>query len=278
MTIGIDDLVALQRFEFDQAAKLRNRVIACQFMVALPGAASVLVENGLWLYFLAFAGGILLLTWLILDSRYRAHRTAGERIRKATLLTYGLGERLSASELLALEAALPVVSRPRPVKVEVYFATQAVPGLTRVSEMLEESAFWSADLHRRSAIAMGTIFAFLLGTGIIVAMAIIPFAHSSTLMVVVRILLALLVFALSSDILGAVRGHWRASSDTAEILTRLQKAAASDHPIADVFFLMSEYNSAVEGAPVVLPLVYALRHAKLDDLWKGYQATRARGQ
>ena len=55
-----DALVGYQRAEFVRASALRNWLIACQFAIAMPGAVSVVVDDGAALYFLA-AGGIALL-------------------------------------------------------------------------------------------------------------------------------------------------------------------------------------------------------------------------
>lgn len=275
MALTLDQIVGYQRAEFDRASSLRTWLIFCQFMVAIPGAVSVLVEDGVRLYYLAGAGAALLALWLYLDSQYRKHRSAGERARRATLIMGGLGKPISPAELLALQGGFKVSTAQGKLREDPnYFATRVAPGLRRLGEMVEESAFWSADLHRWSATAMGALSAALLVLLAVTAFLAIPFTDTPKIMSALRILLALLVFGLSSDVLAAVRGHHQAAAEIRDVLAGMQRAAAEGHPEADVLYLTSEYNAAVEAAPVVVPLVYKLRCETLNQQWTDYQTAR----
>ena len=274
-SFGPTELVGYQRAEFARASVLRSWLIACQFAIAMPGAASVVVEDGVVLYFLAAAGTALLLLWLQLDRWYRSHRLAGERARRATIVMQGLGTRISADEIFDLKGAFLVTPEAaRSQRDSSYFASKAPAGYRRLAEMLEESAFWSETLQAASAKAMGAFFGALLAGGIIAALAAVPFAESSAMMAGLRIFLAVLVFALSSDVLMAVRAHAQAAREIKDIRTRLRVAEANGYTEADVLFLMSEYNAAVEAAPVVVPLAYRIKRAELNRRWSEYLEDR----
>ena len=70
------------------------------------------------------------------------------------------------------------------------------------------------------------------------------------------------------------RGHIRAWLSLREIFLRLEAAGVQGYPEASVLILMGDYCSTVEGAPLVLPLVYRWRRARLDELWRLYQQER----
>lgn len=272
----IAELVGYQLAEFKRASNLRTWLILCQFAVAVPGALSVVVDDGVALYFLAAAGVILLLIWFVLDGRYRAHRLAGERARRATLVMQGLGTRISPEEVFDLRNGFKVTPETARSHEDLdYFATKAEPGTRRLLEMLEESAFWSETLQRTSATVMGVFFGTILAIGIGAVLLALPFTYSSNMMIGLRLFLAMLVFGLSSDVLVATRAHAAAALTIGDIRKRLQTAAKNGYGEADVVYLMSEYNAAVEAAPVVVPLAYNLKRNALNERWKAYVADRA---
>jgi hypothetical protein len=274
--LELTQLVGYQRAEFACASKLRTRLIVCQFAIALPGAASVVLDDGIILYFLAAGGLALLLLWLYLDNRYRVHRLAGERARRATLVMQGLGSRISPEEVFDLRNGFEVSNeQARLYEDASYFATSAAPGYQRLAEMLQESAFWSSVLQRASAQTMGALFGTILAVGLVIIIAAVPFAGSSTIMIVTRVFLAVLVFGLSSDVLMAVQSHANAAREIERILQRLRVAASNGSNEADILFLMTDYNAAVEGAPVVVPLAYKLKRSTLNQRWADYLSERA---
>lgn len=274
-SLTFNELVGYQRAEFARASAFRTWLIVCQFAVAVPGALSVLVEDGATLYYLAGAGVILLLVWLLLDNQYREHRLAGERARRATLVMQGLGVRISPEEVFDLRNGLKVKTHSaRDFEDAGYFATKAEAGTQRLAEMLEESAFWSETLQATSAAVMRSLFGGLLALGVLGIYVAVPFTDSSTMITGLRIFLAILVFGLSSDVLIATRAHAAAARTIGDIRKRLQTAASNGYREADVLYLMSEYNAAVEAAPVVVPLAYKLKRDELNERWRSYVAER----
>ena len=76
-----------------------------------------------------------------------------------------------------------------------------------------------------------------------------PYIARETALTLVRVFLALLVFAMSADVIGSYRAHREAAKDIRDIRQRLITADAAGYPIADVLLAYADYNSAVEGAP-----------------------------
>ncbi|BCM19191.1 hypothetical protein [Mesorhizobium sp. J8] len=106
----------------------------------------------------------------------------------------------------------------------------------------------------------------------LMAFAALPFTDKATTLTILRIFLALLVFAFSSDVLGAYLGHRNAARDIESVRMRLQLARAGNFPLTDVILLMGEYNLAVESAPEGVPYTYSLSEKRLNSLWAEYVA------
>ncbi|MBX3512068.1 MAG: hypothetical protein KF750_00620 [Xanthobacteraceae bacterium] len=278
MSLTSENLVGYLRAEFKKAALLRKWLFGLQLAAALPAAISVVVpdtEKNL-IYGLAIAGGVLLIAWCVVNYFYVKARSAANAARRGALLLGGLGQQLSTSEIQSLRGRFTVESADA-TKCEDpnYYATNKPPGAPRLAEMLEESAIYSEELHRISAVVM---FSILISFGILalaIALGTTPYATRDTAFVMVRIFLAILVFVLSSDVLGAWQAHLSAAKDIKEIRQRLMTADRAGYPMADVLLAMTDYNAAIEGAPEIVPFAYQLRRKKLDQRWKDYQKDRA---
>jgi hypothetical protein len=94
-------------------------------------------------------------------------------------------------------------------------------------------------------------------------------------MVVARVILALMVFVLSADVLGALRLHRAAAEQIKQIRNRLMVADRGGYPMPDVLLASVDYNSAVEGAPESVPFVYGWCQKELEQRWNDYQVDRA---
>jgi len=96
-----------------------------------------------------------------------------------------------------------------------------------------------------------------------------------TTFLVIRILLAMLVFAMSSDVVGAYHKHLSTARDIKDMRTRLSMADRNGYPLPDVLLAMTDYNGAFESAPESVPWAYKIYGASLDQRWRQYQEDRA---
>jgi hypothetical protein len=206
-----------------------------------------------------------------LGRRQRAHRDAGEQARRVVLISSGLGVSLSPEQRLRIFDMFTVsVANRRLVREEDYFASRTVPSHRRLAELVEESAYWTRDLQRASA---STLRWLLLGVTVLAVGILVmctPSISSDANLSIARVLTALLIFLLSSDVVGAMLGHRDAALVIDDILQRVETAAARGYLYADVLLIASDYNAAVEGAPFVLPWVYRIRNATLTRRWRAY--------
>ena len=278
MSLTSENLVGYMRAEFNKAALLRKWLFGLQLAAALPAAISVVVPDTekVLIYGLAVIGGVLLIAWCIVNYFYGNVRSAANAARRGALLLGGLDQTLSTSEIQSLRGRFTVESdEAKSCEDPRYYATNEPLGASRLAEMLEESAIYSGELHRISAIVMFSILVGFCVIALAIALGTTPYATRDTAFVMVRIFLAFLVFVLSSDVLGAWQAHLSAAKDIEKIRQRLMTADRAGYPMADVLLAMTDYNAAIEGAPEIVPFAYSLKRKKLDQRWKDYQSDRA---
>lgn len=279
MALTPELLVGYLRAEFAKAATKRGWLFFLQLAVAVPAAASVVVTHDRWVYALAILGVLLLVLWWIVFTLYQNTRNAAQSARRAALLIGGLGGELSPDEVLAFQNKMTVSEQEadRHQKAD-YYATEEPYGAARLAEMLEESAFYSAPLQRVSAVTMLVVLGIFAIIFALIAFAALPFVASATGLIILRIFLAVLVFAMSSDVLGAYLSHRSAARDIESVRNRLQLARSKGFKLTDILLLMGEYNAAVESAPESVPFAYKFREKALNQRWREYLANLRRAQ
>lgn len=275
MTLGSENLVGYLRAEFAKASKLRVYLFFVQLAVAIPGAISVVVDHKLTLYILAILGAVLLVAWWVLNIYYTAARDAAQSARRAALLLGGLERPLSAHAILSLKEKLTVTAEKAKLFEKAdYYATRNRAGPGRLAEMLEESAFYSGKLQAISANVMLAVMLLFAVIFSIVAMAAAPVVERETAMTGLRVFLAVLVFIMSSDVIGAYRLHRSAAKAINDVRSRLIAAETDGYPETDVLLAMADYGAAVESAPESVPFAYTICVRKLNSLWAEYLADR----
>lgn len=267
--MNLHQLLGMQRAEFARAAHLNRWILIIQLAIALTSVWLVFVEDKRPTYLGALITLVLALLWLWLLQAYRNSRGQAERARRATLLMGGLGENISPSELSDLAINFSV-SRASGLALEDpnYYASRAPVGSQRLAEMLEEAAFFSADLMQRSAQIAITVFIVYLVVGLALLLGAVPFVPLERFQGLVRVFCALTTLAASSDVLGAALSYYGSSRVLNKIVPRLEVLRAASFPRADLLMLFGDYNYAVESAPPFVPGVYWWRGDKLNEAWK----------
>lgn len=274
--ITADRILSHQLAELGQAGRLRRWVLLAQLALAFVASASVFTDHHPTLLTLAVVGTILILIWLSLDRRYRRHRAAGDEARRILLVLNGLEEEISGLDNLTEHFSAPIESE-QDRSVQDYFATRAPAGMRRLAEMTDESAFFTGALQRKSGELM---FTALLGAIVVLFSACLlapPMFGASAAIAFVRIVMALMVFILSSDLLGTAFGHLEAGSEMQRIRLRITAARVRNFPTSETILIMTDYNAAVEGAPMPIPGIYSRMEGELNLKWANYKATHGIG-
>jgi hypothetical protein len=276
MSLTSANLIGYQRGEFEKAARLRVWLFVLQLLVALPAAVAVVITDQQRdiLYWLGVVGALLLLIWWVVNGRYTRVENAAQAARRGATLLGGLDEPLSPAEVQALRERFTITEdEAQKCEMANFFATKLPPGPARLGEMLEESAFYSEHLQRISANVMLVLLGIFAAIFIVIAFSV-PYVKPDTAQTIVRVFLAMLVFVMSSDVIGAYRAHRAAAQQIRDIRQRLMRADAADYPSTDVMLAFADYNSAVEGAPESVPKAYAMSAKHLNKRWADYQRDR----
>jgi hypothetical protein len=117
---------------------------------------------------------------------------------------------------------------------------------------------------------MAGLLFLLVATVFVVSGAAVASLKSDGLITMSRVMIAIMVFVISSDALGLLLSYRNSASTIDEIFKRVEVAAARGYRESDVLLLMSDYNAAIERAPTTLPWVYKLSHAGLNKRWQAY--------
>lgn len=279
MALNLDHLVGYQRASFERASFWRNGTLIGQFLVAIPGVLSIFVTDEQFLYLLAIGGFVLLIGVALINRTYLHHRNAAETARRATLIVDGINYEPTAEEKNVLQGQMSVTAKIAEEKNDPnWFATQEAPGPKRLLEIIEESAFFTRYLQSTSALFMGAVFGLTIIILIVCILASIPTGESDALAVIARLALAILVFLLSSGTLVSAIGHFSAWNAAKTIESRANLAKIRGGELADTLLIMGDYNSAVEQAPLVVPLVHRFQSTGLNGRWNDYLEARRKDQ
>ena len=86
-----------------------------------------------------------------------------------------------------------------------------------------------------------------------------------------RVIIAFLIFVMSSDVMGCALGHQSAGAEIGRIRLRLVAAKAAKYPSSDILLLLADYNAIVEAAPLPLPYLYDKLGDHLNARWAEYK-------
>lgn len=267
----VNRLLTHQRAELDLAQRLQVFVILLQLATAVIAAGSVLYNDTASQINLAIGGFLTVVALFVISWKYTKHKCAGDQARRCVLIIGGLGEAVPPDHYrnLLLSFSTSIDNRPT-LDLESYFRSDSPPGRKRLCEMIEESAFWTADLHKASFILWSVLLVVLIGLPLTCWWIAAQEATATLNITFARIVIAILVFVVSSHALGAALAHLSANHAICRVLGRIATASARGYPQTDLILIMGDYNAAVEAAPMILPLTYRLRKNRLTDAWEAY--------
>ena len=268
---SVNKLLSHQRAESNRAEVLQIVMMITQLMVAVIAAISVYSSENKFLFVYAIIGFALMLLWLFLSQGQLSHRSAGDQARRAVLLIGGLKLIPSAGQRLRISDGFRVAVDPREVRREEdHFATRTAPGNKRLAEMIEESSYWTRDLQATSSKVMAALLSLFLVVVLIASGAAVASLESDNLISLSRVMIAIMVFMISSDALGLWLSYKNSAVTIDEIFKRVEVASARGYRESDILLLMSDYNAAIERAPTTLPWVYKFSQRGLNRRWQAY--------
>jgi hypothetical protein len=267
--ISDDEFIGLHRAEFARAARLQYRILYVQIATAFLACFAVYLSDATAAYLLAVLTGIAALVWAYLARAYRSSRSLAERVRRATVITSAFAAPISAPDKRDVMTRFSVsVAEGQRFTDTDYYAADDPPGLARLAAIIEESAFWSCVLLRKSADRTWFVFAAFLALAFVLLFSTLPFVSAQEWLGGVRLLCAIVPLFVSTDVFGAASAYGSSAEEVKDVQARLTLAKASDYPVADLFSIWGDYNSAVESAPIYPPGLYKRYRDELNRLWK----------
>lgn len=268
MDNDLQRLIGLRHAEAKKASRLQSRILQVQIALAALASATVYITNDVAAYVAAVATVSLAGLWAFFSWRYHDCRGQAERARRATVLMTGLGATLPKSDRMDLEAAFSVTAdQGRECENPTYYAATAAVGPERLTEALEESVFWSARLMRYSARRTWWLFGGSFALSLLLLVSSLPVFGTQEVLGGVRVGCAMLVLLVSTDVIGAAFAYMTAATVLDHMGPRLDRIRAAGFPLNDLLFVLCDYNSAVEGAPMFVPGAYERNKDELNGLW-----------
>ncbi|HDZ47682.1 hypothetical protein LCGC14_0108220 [marine sediment metagenome] len=268
---SVNKLLAHQRAESDKAERLQIFMMLAQLLIALTAAVSVYSRDNKYLFLAAIFGFIIMLFWLFFSKAQQRYRSSGDQARRAVLIMSGLGLEPPAGQKLRISDGFnATISKKTLRREEDHFSSREAPSYKRLSEMIEESSYWTRDLQQASAKVMIITLLFLAAIVSVIGGAAIASLESNSLMSLSRAMIAIMIFVISSDSLGLLLAYRSSAVTIDEIFKRVENVASRGYSESDVLLLMSDYNAAIERAPTPLPWIYKFRQRRLSLRWQAY--------
>jgi len=274
MAVQALTLEGLTSAEFQKAEGFFRGAARTQLALLLVAAVSIFVTAETPTLLLGISTALLFALWAWLDWNYRACRGQAERGRRMLLIVEGLGNNVSLEEQRDVEEGFSITATEgQAAQNPNFFASNRAPGNERLVELIEESAFYSCRLYRFSAGYSWRRLSLFSVICLALLLSSITFASSSDLANGARLFCVIAVFLISQEILGNGRDYNEAYKALSAMQGRIRALKRGGYPEADLLVLMADYNSSVEGAPMMAPGIYKRNAANLDDLWRRHQQT-----
>jgi hypothetical protein len=262
-------LLGLSRAAFQrskQKGEWKQRVRVAGFVGALVGV--VLPANAVTISSLLVVGALILevVSWWFSREASKAHRLA-EQARRINVLLDAFGktnETLDLSDLhVSFDSKLTALAKK--LDEGNYYASEQGHGWERLKDNLQESAFWTKHLFQKCA---DQTFRSLLVKFSFVILALIASifigAYDSEHLVAKLIVVTLSAILALGDLDDQL--DWQQSARLVESVDwRLEKNQIEQESLLAIW---TDYNAAVEDAPVVPDNVYRSEKDRLNEEWK----------
>jgi hypothetical protein len=148
-----------------------------------------------------------------------------------------------------------------------FFDSSRPSGEARLADMLEESAFWSGSLMKICSHRMWAVFIGYFGLAIVLLIVVVEFGNASAAQKIAELFCVVITFLMSTDVLGAARKFGSGASGLETMLPRVEAVQVRGERRGDLLLLLLDYNSIVEGVPVIPDRVYLKQRDRLNKLW-----------
>ena len=273
----IDELIAMQLVSYDDAANTQRMIFWLSIGIATMGILLIFITNDVIALTIGFFSFLTIVVIVWLQHKLGSIRAFAEQVRKATLLSRGLGAKLSSHEMRTIKAKFSGNSEKVSSKInQEYYASNVAHGPKRLVGMLEESAFWSQFLLKKCATKSWLYFLGAVAVTVFIVLSFLFVSkdqYTSNNLNFINVVMSGITLLISRSFMGNALAYSGAERAVARILERLQILKKTDDDkemLPDLLMILGDYNSAVESAPLFLPGMYKRNKTALDKLWTDY--------
>ncbi len=276
-SLATDDLLlkihGLHRAEFEKAKRSEQIALYLQILVAVAALGSVAanadllsgyVNANLILYILSMMTLIATVLRFVFSHRTRLLRNSAERARRLLTLVDGLGQKVSQNELESvLKSMTASEEEGKRWEDPDFFATEEERGYDRFADIIQESSFYSEHLYSISA---RRTWYWFIGATIVSLMTLFGLVRINTATMAVALaqaVIVLLIFLVSSNLLGNALEYMEASRAIGRITDRLVMPGAPNYDENDLIYLWDDYNATVQNTPMIPTRVYNQNEERL---------------
>tara|TARA_R110002072_G_scaffold95501_1_gene210581 strand:+ start:3397 stop:4215 length:819 start_codon:yes stop_codon:yes gene_type:complete len=262
-------LLGLQRSEFQRAEKLQIWAGRVQIIIVLVSISCLVIQEINFVYALSVVSILLALAWLYISEESKTSHSTAERARRAIVIRNGLGIQLSAKSYSDLMMCFKASSdSAKQWEDEEYFKSESEYGNQKLAEIIEESAFWSKFLLQEYAKKTWLIFSCVLAISVF-SLFLVTFFDSSQLgKTIGQIVCLVLIWLITGSLFSKSIKLTSSSNAVDSIEERLNSIIQSGNIKEDILIYMCDYNSIIEGTPVIPSKIYLKNKDRLNALWR----------
>ena len=275
MTTGAPEqqpsLLALSRAASEGSKKIFAYRLWTRIAVLATGCAALFIPAKCdeWVYALSVVALILeALVWCLTRCAQGKHEL-GEVARRHAMLADAFGELPEPLQDAELRRRFSKRDERRAVSLENpnYYASTASPGLARLADHLQESAFWSKDLYHRAASRTYFLFALLAVGVVVAALLTLPTVVGETALFIARMIVLVLGVVIGVDVLGRALS-WGEAGRQAERVDSRVGAAGARRSTKVMFGILADYAVATAGCPPIPTDLHTKEYERLNRLWE----------
>lgn len=260
------ELIGRQRAEYDLAIKAQFRLVVFQGFILIYSLAIANAEQ--FRYWLGLP--LLFATiWLVQRSLRASNiRANSDRARRAIVLSEGLNLDLGpVLHLAVFDKLIAGADAASAREKESYYDSGSKPGLKRVIEYIEESAFWSRELMKESLTRSYWVVGGLAVLIFVYLLVVVPFLNSEWTFGLNGLIAGAATLIVSAGAVGGVIQYASAKGELDSLMTSFQNAKQTELNEAQRIFLVTEYYAIMNRAPLFLPGLYDALHSKIAERW-----------
>jgi len=263
-------LLALGRAASEGAKQVLGWRLKTRLLVLAVGCAALFVPQS-WaevIYVLSVVALVLeVVVWILSQWGHEKH-VLGEQARRHAMVASAFGESPEPVEERELRSKFSKSDERRAAILDDphYYASDTEAGLPRLSELLQESAFFSKHLYKKAASRACVLVAVLLGGVAVAALIALPTTAGDTSLLIARLVVVVLGVFIGIDVLGRARS-WDGAAREVEAVYRRLGATGARRSSKVLMGILADYSVTTADCPPIPTDIHEREREGLDRLW-----------